>query len=72
MRRYFRNLAATPEAAGTNVAALDMLRLVLGPGLFENARDDLIQRRLLHVHVEHCVLLEDGAHHFGHAGAFDA
>ena len=39
-----------------------------GPGLLEDAGDDLFQRRLLHAHVGHGVAVEDRRQHLGDLG----
>src|SRR5438270_99410 len=73
MRRifpYFLNPASTPGAGGNEMSnARDM---VLQPGLaFEDVSDDLVQRRVLHAHVDNGVLIENGGEHVGDARAID-
>ena len=36
-----------------------------GPGLLEDAGDDLLERRLLHAHVGHRMAVEDRRQHLG-------
>src|SRR5438874_6530833 len=43
----------------------DMLHLRCDPALLENAGDDLIERRVLHAHVNNGVTIKDDAEHLG-------
>src|SRR5438876_1096204 len=40
-----------------------------GVGLLEDAGDDLVERRVLHAHVNHGVVVEDGGEHLGDPAA---
>src|SRR5436189_5943325 len=64
-RRMFQYFLTERRMPRTGRSATDMLHLRRDAALLENAGDDLIERRVLHAHVDDGIAVEDDAEHLG-------
>src|SRR5947207_1072055 len=72
MRLYLRRPSRGRRAGGARMgppSAVGSNGLMLGVSLLEDAGDDLVERRVLHAHVEYRIALQDGAQDLGDPAA---
>src|SRR5947209_10475216 len=76
MRRILTYLRYRARATGSRAGASTGLMVVPSPvqrlAFLEHAGNSLIERRILHAHVQHGVLVQNNGQQLGHPAALDA
>src|SRR5579871_5246525 len=69
MRRMLTYLRSDRTTRAAGPSGDGMARLMLGPALLETLGDDMVQRRILHAHVQERVAIQNGGEHLRDAPA---